>query len=49
MPGGVLVVELAPIQAQEFAELARDSGFDSVEIRQDLSGRDRAVVSRKGR
>ena len=48
VPGGVLVVELAPTQALQFAELARGSGFVSVDIGRDLSGRDRAVVCRKG-
>jgi len=47
-PGGVLVVELAPMQAQQFAGLARDAGFDEVEISQDLNGRERAVICRKG-
>ena len=47
-PIGSLVVELAPTQAREFAALARRSGFDGGEIRQDLAGRDRAVVCRRG-
>ncbi len=47
-PVGSLVVELAPTQAREFAELARHAGFDGVEIRQDLAGRDRTVVCRRG-
>ena len=46
-PDGVLVVELAPMQSQQFAELAGDAGFDEVEIRRDLSGRDRAVICRR--
>jgi release factor glutamine methyltransferase len=46
-PVGSLVVELAPTQAEPFAALARDAGFAEVEIRQDLTGRDRAVLCRK--
>jgi release factor glutamine methyltransferase len=47
-PGGVLVVELAPMQAQQFAGLARGAGFAEVEILEDLTGRQRAVICRKG-
>jgi len=47
-PVGSLVVELAPTQAREFAALARHAGFDGVEIRQDLAGRDRTVICRRG-
>jgi release factor glutamine methyltransferase len=47
-PAGSLIVELAPDQARTFAALARDAGFDGVEIRQDLTGRDRAVICRRG-
>lgn len=46
-PGGVLVVELAPTQSQQFVGLASDAGFDEVEIGRDLSGRDRAVICRR--
>jgi release factor glutamine methyltransferase len=45
-PGGVLVVELAPMQAQQFAELAHHAGFHEAEIRQDLTGSERAVICR---
>lgn len=44
-PGGALVVELAPVQAEEVADLARRAGFASVEVGKDLSGRDRMVVA----
>jgi release factor glutamine methyltransferase len=44
---GVLVVELAPHQAPAVAELAVDAGFADVEVRQDLTGRDRMLVSRR--
>jgi len=47
-PAGSLIVELAPTQAREFAALARHAGFDGVEIRQDLAGRDRTVICRTG-
>lgn len=46
-PRGVLIVELSPTQADAFAELARGSGFDEVEIRPDLTGRARAVICRR--
>jgi release factor glutamine methyltransferase len=44
-PGGALVVELAPAQAGQVADLAHQVGFTSVEVGQDLSGRDRMVVA----
>jgi release factor glutamine methyltransferase len=44
--GGALVVELAPDQAPAVAGLARDAGFAEVEVRVDLTGRDRCVVAR---
>ncbi len=47
-PAGSLVVELAPTQAEAFAALAREAGFAEVEIKQDLTGRDRAVICRRG-
>lgn len=47
-PEGVLVVELAPMQAASFAELAHEAGFGEVEIQPDLTGRDRCVVCRLG-
>ncbi len=44
--GSVLVCELAPHQAPQMLERARDAGFAKVEIRKDLVGRDRALVAR---
>lgn len=44
---GVLVVELAPHQAEAVAGLARAAGFVEVEIGADLTGRSRAVVARR--
>jgi release factor glutamine methyltransferase len=46
-PSGALVLELAPHQAAAAADLARRVGFESVEVRQDLVGRDRALVARR--
>lgn len=43
---GVAVVEIAPHQAEAAAELARDAGFDEVDVRPDLAGRPRALVAR---
>ncbi len=43
---GALVVEIAPHQSGEAAELARDAGFDEVEVRLDLSDRERILVAR---
>lgn len=43
---GVLVVELAPTQADAAVALAKHAGFDEAEIRQDLAGRDRMLVAR---
>lgn len=45
-PDGSLVVELAPSQASVVADRARSAGFADVEVRQDLTGRDRMVVAR---
>jgi len=45
---GVLVVELAPTQAEGVAALARATGYASVEVRRDLAGRERCVIARLG-
>jgi release factor glutamine methyltransferase len=47
-PAGSLVVELAPTQAEVFAALALEAGFAEVEIKQDLTGRQRGVICRQG-
>jgi release factor glutamine methyltransferase len=44
-PGGVLVCEHAPHQADAVRELARAAGFTRIEVRPDLTGRDRALVA----
>ena len=43
---GVLVVEIAPHQAEPAGALARAAGFDDVDVRFDLHGRPRALVGR---
>ncbi|GAC1600087.1 MAG: peptide chain release factor N(5)-glutamine methyltransferase [Acidimicrobiales bacterium] len=45
-PAGVVVVEMAPSQVASVRALARDAGARHVEVRSDLTGRDRAVVAR---
>lgn len=47
-PSGVLVLELAPHQAADVAARAAAAGFASVEVRDDLTGRARALVARRG-
>lgn len=47
-PAGILVVEIAPHQADRARELARAAGLQGVEVRPDLAGRDRALVGRGG-
>lgn len=46
-PGGVLVLELAPHQAEVAVTRARAAGFASVEVHPDLTGRERALVARR--
>ena len=46
-PGGALVLELAPTQAEAVADLASAAGFASVRVEQDLAGRPRALVARR--
>jgi release factor glutamine methyltransferase len=43
--GGILVCEHAPHQAEAVRELARAAGFTRVDVRRDLTGRDRALVA----
>ncbi len=47
--GGSLVLELAPHQAPALAERAGRAGYVDVEVRADLSGRDRILVARRPR
>ena len=44
--GGALVVELAPHQAVAARALAAAAGFDEVDVRRDLTGRERVLVAR---
>ncbi|MCK4176321.1 peptide chain release factor N(5)-glutamine methyltransferase [Aciditerrimonas ferrireducens] len=46
-PWGVLVVELAPSQAEDAALRALVDGFDAVVVRHDLAGRPRALIARR--
>jgi release factor glutamine methyltransferase len=47
-PGGALVVELAPQQADDMQQHARDAGYAAVFVRDDLAGRARVLVARTG-
>ena len=47
-PGGVLVLELAPHQADAMSARARELGYDDVLVRNDLAGRARVLVGRTG-
>ena len=47
-PGGVLVVEIGDDQGPAIAEVARSAGYTEVEVRQDLTERDRCLVARSG-
>lgn len=43
---GLVVMEIAPHQAERAAALARAAGFDHADVHPDLSGRPRALVAR---
>lgn len=45
-PGGWLLVEIAPHQAEAISILARDAGYEAVEVCRDLAERDRVLVAR---
>lgn len=45
-PGGALIVEIAHDQAARARELAREAGFERVEVRRDLAGIERVLVAR---
>lgn len=47
MPGGLLALEADARRAQDTAILARDAGFEGVDVRNDLSGRPRYVLGRR--
>jgi release factor glutamine methyltransferase len=46
-PGGAVVVEIGASQASRVGVAAADTGFGSVEVETDLTGRDRIVTARK--
>jgi release factor glutamine methyltransferase len=45
-PGGSLVIELAPGQADMTRRWAAEVGYERIEIRDDLAGRPRMLVAR---
>ena len=45
MAGGRLILEIGPTQGAAVTALLRAAGFDCVEIRPDLDGRDRVVIA----
>ncbi len=45
-PGGIVVLEIAPHQAEEVAESASQAGLVQIEVYPDLAGRPRTVVAR---
>ena len=47
-PGGALVLELAPHQAEPLRQQARDVGYASAQVHPDLAGLDRVLVARRG-
>jgi release factor glutamine methyltransferase len=47
-PTGTLVCELAPHQAEAVLELAREAGYAAPFVRDDLTGRPRVLVARRG-
>ena len=47
VPGGAVVVEHAPDQAEAVRSLALEAGFDAVHTGRDLTGRERFLVARR--
>lgn len=47
-PGGTIVLELAPHQADEMTAYATKAGYTEVFVRDDLTGRPRVLVARTG-
>ncbi|OOY09499.1 peptide chain release factor N(5)-glutamine methyltransferase [Thioclava sp. F36-7] len=47
LAGGRLAVEIGPTQAQAVSDLFAAQGFERIETRQDLDGRDRVVLAHK--
>ena len=48
-PAGALVVEIGSDQGAAVATLAREAGYDAVEVRRDVAGFDRILVARQPR
>ena len=48
VPGGRLLVEIGPTQAQAVSEILAQSGFSAITVLQDLDRRDRVVAARIG-
>lgn len=46
-PGGALVLEMAPGQAQPLSAAAEAAGYDGVAVHRDLTGRARVLVARR--
>lgn len=46
-PGGRLIVEIGPTQAQAVSQMMRDAGLQQIRVIPDLDGRDRVVEGRK--
>ncbi|HHS88845.1 MAG TPA: peptide chain release factor N(5)-glutamine methyltransferase, partial [Rhodobacteraceae bacterium] len=46
-PGGRLIVEIGPDQADAVTELFKQAGLQDVSVRPDLDGRDRVVIGRR--
>lgn len=46
-PGGRLILEIGPTQAEAVCRLLAAAGFWRLEVRRDLDGRDRVVLARK--
>ena len=45
-PGGWLVLEIGADQGEAVGALLQDAGYDDIEIRRDLAGRDRVAIGR---
>ena len=46
-PGGALVLELAPDQAEPLRVAAGEAGYRDVAVHRDLAGRDRVLVAHR--
>jgi release factor glutamine methyltransferase len=46
-PGGAVVLEIAPGQAEPLRAVAEEAGYQAVRVHRDLAGRDRVLVARR--